>query len=219
MGEMRFPTALLLGGLVTAFSAMPLGGAAAARLDKEACEALKVEQARLVEAGAKSDMERGPEWAKVNLPPDRLKRIERLLEVEEGLAFRCPQPRPAPVEVEAKGAPAAAPTAKADGPVDSAKPAGVEKKAVVKRKAAGAAEPAGASAAPKPKRAAAKESSNAGAAEPAGGPTPSEASKTSAPPKRKAQRPAANDAYSPPPGTGSTLKLPGGSDTPPWKGE
>lgn len=66
----------------------------AGRLQREACEGLKGEQVKLVSAGAKSDMQRGPEWAKANLTPDRLQRIERLIDVEEQLAFRCPQPRP-----------------------------------------------------------------------------------------------------------------------------
>ena len=123
---MRYPAAALL----TAIAIMPLGEAAAARLDKDACEALKSEQARLIEGGTKADMERGPDWAKANLAPDRLKRIERLLEVEEGLAFRCPQPRPAPTEAEAKGEPAAAPARRsANGKTEPGKPAGAETKA------------------------------------------------------------------------------------------
>ena len=72
-----------------------------------------------------------PEWARANLAPDRLKRIERLLEVEEGLAFRCPQPRPAPVEVEAKSVPAAPPGKKA-GETEADKSAGSEKKTPAK---------------------------------------------------------------------------------------
>ena len=197
---MRFSTAVLLTALVL----LPLGKAAAERLDKEACEALKAEQARLVEAGAKADMERGPEWARANLAPDRLKRIERLLEVEEGLAFRCPQPRPAPVEVEAKSVPAAPPGKKA-GETEADTSAGSEKKTPAKRKAAKPAEPG---AAAKPKRAAAsKEVEDAG--------SPATAVKPA--PKRKAPKPVVNDAYSPPPGTGSSLKAPGDDDAVPWK--
>ena len=208
---MRFPTAVLL----TVFALLPLGGAAAERLDKEACEALKAEQARLVEAGAKADMERGPEWAKANLAPDRLKRIARLLEVDEGLAFRCPQPRLPPIEVEAKSAPAAPATKKADE-AEGAKPAGAQQKAPVKRKAA---EPIQAGTAAKPKRAAAvKEGASADAAKAEDVTAPAPSVKP-APPKRKAQKPVANDAYSPPPGTGSTLKIPGDADALPWKKE
>ena len=174
---MRFPTAVLL----TVFALLPLGGAAAERLDKEACEALKAEQAALVEAGAKADMERGPEWAKANLAPDRLKRIARLLEVDEGLAFRCPQPRLPPVEVEAKSAPAAPASKKADE-AEGAKPAGAQQKAPVKRKAA---EPIQAGTAAKPKRAAAvKEGASADAAKAEDVTAPAPSVKP-APPKRK----------------------------------
>ena len=210
---MRYSTAVLF----TVLALVPLGEAAAERLEKEACEALKAEQARLVEAGAKADMERGPEWAKSNLAPDRLKRIERLLEVEEGLAFRCPQPRPAPVEVEAKSVPAVPAAKKAEEPAADksagAEKAGTEKKPAVKRKAA---EPADTGTSPKPKRAAAKESPGAEVAkgENAASPAPAKPA-----PKRKAQKPVANDAYSPPPGTGSTLKIPGDADAVPWRKE
>ena len=63
--------------------------ALAAPLDPEACAALKTEHRDLVAAGAKSDMTRGPEWAKANLAPERLGKIERLIAVEEQLSFRC----------------------------------------------------------------------------------------------------------------------------------
>ncbi len=60
-----------------------------APLDPPACAALKTEYDSLVAAGAKADMDRGPEWAKTNLAPDRLGKIERLIAVEEQLSFRC----------------------------------------------------------------------------------------------------------------------------------
>ncbi len=60
-----------------------------APLDPPACAALKTEYDGLVAAGAKADMDRGPEWAKTNLAPDRLGKIERLIAVEEQLSFRC----------------------------------------------------------------------------------------------------------------------------------
>ena len=39
--------------------------------------------------GIKADMERGPEWAKANMPPERLQSARRLLELEDQLEFRC----------------------------------------------------------------------------------------------------------------------------------
>lgn len=67
------------------------GPAAADRLTGEECDALKSEQDKL--AAVRSDMQRGPEWAKANLPTDRLARIRHLIEIEEQIAFRCQKPR------------------------------------------------------------------------------------------------------------------------------
>jgi hypothetical protein len=61
----------------------------AAPLDKEGCAKLKVEEGELEQAGVRRDMSKGPHWAKVNLAPDKLEQIRRLLEVEEQLLFRC----------------------------------------------------------------------------------------------------------------------------------
>jgi len=63
--------------------------ALAAPLEPEACATLKSEHQSLVAAGAKSDMDRGPEWARANLSPERLGKIERLIAVQEQLSFRC----------------------------------------------------------------------------------------------------------------------------------
>lgn len=71
------------------FSLAGCGPALAAPLEPEACATLKAEHRGLVADGAKSDMDRGPEWAKSNLTPDRLGKIERLIAVEEQLSFRC----------------------------------------------------------------------------------------------------------------------------------
>jgi hypothetical protein len=76
-------------------------------LDKAACDALHAEAATLAAAGLKADMEKGPEWAKANLPEDRMKQIQRYIEVEEGLAFRC-RKIAIPVKKKATGKPAAA---------------------------------------------------------------------------------------------------------------
>lgn len=80
---MRIATAIAVAGLLAAGSAM------AAPLPPEACSALKQEYQSLVSAGAKGDMDRGAAWAKANLAPDRLGKIERLISVEEQLSFRC----------------------------------------------------------------------------------------------------------------------------------
>lgn len=67
-------------------------GAVATPLDQPACDALKAERASLVAAGLETEMARGPDWAKTNLQPDRLKQIARMIEVDEQLSFRCGEP-------------------------------------------------------------------------------------------------------------------------------
>lgn len=75
--------------LLAPVAALAAPQAVAAPLDPPACAALKTEYDELVAAGAKANMDRGPEWAKANLAPDRLGKIERLIAVEEQLSFRC----------------------------------------------------------------------------------------------------------------------------------
>lgn len=70
--------------------------ARAAKLDDTACDTLKVERARLDTDAIKSDMAKGPQWAKDNLTPERLKEIEQLIGLQESIAFRCPRPKPVP---------------------------------------------------------------------------------------------------------------------------
>jgi hypothetical protein len=101
-------------GLAWGLAAVVAAPLLAAPLEKEVCNSLKEEHDQLVLAGAKANMEQGPEWAKANLALDRIKQIERLIEVEEKLAFRCPQPKPPLEQAEvlepaaaAAGAPAA----------------------------------------------------------------------------------------------------------------
>jgi hypothetical protein len=84
---MRIDRTLTL--LCAALCLAPAPAVVAAPLDAQACATLKSEYDGLVAAGAKSDMDRGPEWAKANLPPERLGKIERLITVGEQLSFRC----------------------------------------------------------------------------------------------------------------------------------
>lgn len=73
--------------LALAFGTM--APAAAVPLEAPACAQLQVQYDALRLEGAADDMARGPEWARTNLPADRLQRIGLLLEVEEKLNFRC----------------------------------------------------------------------------------------------------------------------------------
>ena len=63
--------------------------ALAAKLDKAACASLASELSTVLATGVKAEMERGPEWAKANMPPERLQSALRLLEIEDQLEFRC----------------------------------------------------------------------------------------------------------------------------------
>jgi len=140
----------------------------AAPLDKDACEKLKAEQAGM--AQAKDHLAKGPEWGKANLTADQLKAVQRYIEVEEQIAFRCVQ-RKVPEHV------AKAPRAKAKAAKGQAESEGSEQEApkqpVPRKKQAASTAGTGGEAAQKP----------------AVGPA-----RKSAP----VAKPKTNDAYSPP---------------------
>jgi hypothetical protein len=75
--------------LITAALLLQLPAARATPLGKDGCAKLKTEQAELEKAGTRASMNKGPQWAKANLEPEKLEQIRRLLEVEEQLLFRC----------------------------------------------------------------------------------------------------------------------------------
>jgi hypothetical protein len=109
---MRVCRALLMTALCAPWLAAP---AAASPLEPQACASLKTEHDGLASAGAQSDMNRGPEWAKTNLTPDRLEKVERLIALKEQLTFRCglaltakPALKEPPPEAKEKGAKQAA---------------------------------------------------------------------------------------------------------------
>jgi hypothetical protein len=129
-------------GISLVIAALLLQGSAAraAQLDKDSCAKLKTEQAQLEQGGARGSMGKGPEWAKVNLAPDKLEQIRRLIELDEQLLFRCGgrplviiphDPDPAAREVENKEGAAKGPPAKAAKAPDAEK-----KQAVPLKKAA-----------------------------------------------------------------------------------
>lgn len=82
--------ATIAGFALTGFAclASPL---AATPLEDQACAALSTEREGLLSRGVKDDMAKGPEWAKANLAPERMREVARLLDIEEQLAFRCPK--------------------------------------------------------------------------------------------------------------------------------
>lgn len=97
--------------------------ASASKLDKTACAELSTEFAGATAAGVKGDMERGPEWAKANLSPERLASIHRLIEVQEQLEFRCGirgGGKRSPGKPEAPGGKDDTPGVKVEAPADEA---------------------------------------------------------------------------------------------------
>jgi hypothetical protein len=166
-------------GLTLLFGALLLQMPAAvgAPLDKTTCEKLKGEQALLEQGGTRISIAKGPDWAKVYLPPAKLDQIRRLLEVDGQLLFRCNGRALVDLPKEVEADPAAVP-AIGETPAGEAKPEAAAKA---------------------PKKAPAKKA--AAAAKQEGG----EASQADAPkpkPKPKA-KPKANDAYQPPPTDGA----------------
>jgi hypothetical protein len=83
------PLRLPLVAATLAALAAALSEVRAAPLDAEACARLKVEQGQLEDAGVEKDMAKGAEWAKSNLGLEKLQRVQRFIEIEEQLLFRC----------------------------------------------------------------------------------------------------------------------------------
>lgn len=55
----------------------------------DACQAQEKERAELAATGIQADMDKGPQWAKANLPAKRLKEILRFIHLDEQVRFRC----------------------------------------------------------------------------------------------------------------------------------
>ncbi len=76
------------GGLVFAAGA---GAKDPARINEATCVDFGTEISALEKLGIKEDIERGAEWGKANLAPERLKQVARYIFLEERLTFRCPE--------------------------------------------------------------------------------------------------------------------------------
>jgi hypothetical protein len=86
-GTTRFRYALTL-----ALLAAGGGETWATRLDKTACADLNTELSGLLSSGLKEDMDRGPAWVAANLPPERLVAINKVIELQGLVEFRCGSP-------------------------------------------------------------------------------------------------------------------------------
>lgn len=162
------------------------GTASADRLDKEACDGLRGEQERLVAAGARNDMQRGPEWAKSNLGPDRLARIRNLMGIEEQLIFRCESLKPQP---ESASEPKAAERDEAKAETPEKKPATKTKPRKARPAEQRADDEATAKSPPRQNKVAKTADTGSDASGEA----------TSKPRKAQKAKPKADDAYVPPP--------------------
>jgi hypothetical protein len=179
------------------------GVASAAPLDAAACDAATAEQSQLSDVPA--IIERGPEWAKNNAPPQTLQRVARWIELQEQLSFRCGRGR---VTAEAQRAAAAAELIEnPQPPALAAVPAGSEKPAVAKDAVAPVIAAPAATETAKPKAAKAKLKSKpksapkeAPVATEAGAPPASDGDVPAVPAKKKrAAKPV--DAFVPPAST------------------
>ena len=172
---------------VCLFALAALGQSASAgtpKLDKDTCTQLRGEQANFVQTGILADLQRGPEWAKTNLGAPRLRDIEHFIALDEQLKFGC---REATLTPDALRAGEEALKIEANPDLDPNAPAPAPA-------ASDAAAASGAAAAP------AGESDVA----PKAPAKPRVRHKATARPKPKPSK----DAFTPPPGTESTLQPP-----------
>ena len=166
--------------------------AAAAPLDQEACARLKTELLQLELAGARTNMAKGADWAKVNLAADKLLQVKRLIEIDEQILFRC-QGKPLVVLPEGVEADAPAP---AEGGKEGAAKAATDMKAAKDPQPAGKAQakPPAVSKGPAPAVKGLPKAAGADKAPPAAA---AAAGAAPAKPKPKA-KPKTDDAYRPP---------------------
>lgn len=189
---MRLPLVLSVVGLFV----LPVG-VNAAPLDATVCDGAKSEQSALDDVPP--ILERGPDWAKTHIDAGVLKRVQRWIELQEMLSFRCGR---GPLTAQAQRAAAAAelienppPTAPvAQAPPSASAPATAAPPVAAAQPAAGDAAPA-----PKPKpKVKAKPKSSAAAL---GNAAPAEAGD---PPPPKKKRPPKADAFVPPPSSAAS---------------
>lgn len=182
--------------------------ALAASLTKEDCDKLHAEQAELTAAGVRAQFDRGAEWGKANLPPDKLQLVQRFIGIEEQLSFRCGLAKLRVIlpvteeggeqELDEKGNPVPPKAAPAGDPASKSTAKAVPKaKRPVKTKDGKSLDGAAAAAAgAKPKPKAPPEEKGKAAGETQAKPTAAKAA-----PK---PRPKPDDAYRPPPSSTST---------------
>ncbi|MGE0053630.1 MAG: hypothetical protein AB7S74_05415 [Hyphomicrobium sp.] len=63
--------------------------AASPKLDKDTCDQLQAEQAKFMQSGIMSDIEKGAAWGKANLSAERLREVEHFILLDEQVKFGC----------------------------------------------------------------------------------------------------------------------------------
>ncbi len=141
---MLFPRHAIL--VAAVFLAPAAALATEPKIDSETCNSLRLEQIKFRQSGILDDMNKGAEWAKANLPADRLREIEHYLQLDEQVRFGCRDAKLSPEAERASEAAArieinsdADPTAPAAN--DPPKPGAADKKAAPKRAAKRKAKP------------------------------------------------------------------------------
>jgi hypothetical protein len=85
MPSLRFSVALAVACISPAVAAH----ATKPKLDDATCAKLRVEQTASLKTGILSDLNKGPEWAKSNLSPDRIRDIKHYIQLDEEVRFGC----------------------------------------------------------------------------------------------------------------------------------
>jgi hypothetical protein len=102
-----------IGALFGAWATQP-------KVDPDTCKALRLEQMKFRASGILDDMSKGPQWAKANLPADRLREIEHYIQLDEQVKFGC---RDAKLSPEAERASEAAARIEINSDADPTVPA------------------------------------------------------------------------------------------------
>lgn len=109
--------------IAVAASAVPAATALATdpKIDADTCTQLRLEQIKFRQSGILDDMQKGPEWAKANLTPDRLREVEHYMALDEQVKFGC---RDAKLSPEAEKASEAASRIEINSDADPTVPEG-----------------------------------------------------------------------------------------------
>lgn len=120
---MRAPKSILFLAAAGSLSCGGIAYATSPKIDDDTCTQLRAEQAKFQQSGILNDINKGAEWAKGNLSPDRLREIQHYMDLDEQVKFGCRDAKLSPDAQKAREAAGrieinsdADPTAPAAGP-------------------------------------------------------------------------------------------------------